>query len=368
MRLYRDSIAAHLLDEIRYYGNLPYSALKLLPHNYESVKDAAQALIRAGYVGVIKAKHLKSLYTTAQGMKALELYCEHNCAEFYERAPVIYYAPKLYRVVRLTETRLLFDLAAPGSYSDSRRLKRELEETARASDKLKYSRFAGIWLTKSAGWVVYHFGRTNIQLNERGELNARLLAEEKLRGCACSAHTPVLILGDSTQTALAVLRYTQWFFAKKEGQRKHLKNVHYHLPIGSWLADNTYFLPIAQTSVQILQMISRGKWDETMQRVHDAYLGRGMEVCGLLDCKLKQLYCAHVYYDKNGAERLLVVCYEWQESMVNAYFADIADRVEIHVQVVPQKSIWDWYQGGEIELQYSPYRLSSEGTDDSSHA
>lgn len=194
------------------YGNLPYSALHLLPFPYESTKDAIQKLIRAGYVGVVKAKHLKGLYATAAGTKAAEETYMRNGYEFFGRHPVVYHASKLERVHRLHETELLFAQADIGCpvFQNSRDLKRKLEQKPRAADKLKYSRFAGIWNNNGLGWVVYHFGRTNMQLNESGELNARLFAEEIAQGYARLGDMPMLILGSSADTALSILRYFRW--------------------------------------------------------------------------------------------------------------------------------------------------------------
>lgn len=79
MKLYKGSIVFRLAVDIAWYGNVPYSALKLYPHDYESVKDAVQKLIRVGDVAMTKAKknkklrqNIRILHITPQGRKAVE--------------------------------------------------------------------------------------------------------------------------------------------------------------------------------------------------------------------------------------------------------------------------------------------------------
>lgn len=60
MKLYWNTISFQVAVYLCCYGNLPYNFLKLLPYEYESLKDSMQKLIRAELVGVIKAKNLKN--------------------------------------------------------------------------------------------------------------------------------------------------------------------------------------------------------------------------------------------------------------------------------------------------------------------
>lgn len=121
MKLYWNTLSFMIAVYLCRYGNLPYNFLKLLPYEYESLKDSMQKLIRAELVGAIKAKNLKSLYLTAKGTAAVqETYEKHGC-DFWGRRPVAYYPPKLERIDQLHVTELLFDLAFEenANYHDS---------------------------------------------------------------------------------------------------------------------------------------------------------------------------------------------------------------------------------------------------------
>lgn len=364
MRLYWNTLSFMLANYLCRYGNLPYNFLKLLPYEYESLKDAMQRLIRAGLVGVIKAKNLKSLYLTAKGSEAIkETYEKHGC-DYWGRHPVAYYPPKLERINQLHVAELLFDLAFPYdlTYHDSRDMKAEMErKEPRSSDSIKYSRFAGIWLPESFGWVVYHFGRKNIRVNPQGEMRARFLAQELHRGNLLGNDTHFLILGDDTNTLLSILRYSDWYWNKSESQRKHLKNPNYHLEFGEYSADYTYFLPIAKTSVKLLELMQDKGFDENMEQVHKLYRQGNCCFCGILDCKIKHLLWLHAHINLVESDALLIVCYDWQLAIVQEYLLDLTDRKAVWIQTISTDTVYDWFRGKDVLFPaFAPEQLTQE--------
>lgn len=364
MRLYWNSISFMLAEYLCRYGNLPYNFLKLLPYEYESLKDSMQKLIRAELVGAIKAKNLKSLYLTAKGTAAVqETYEKHSC-DFWGRRPVAYYPPKLERIDQLHVTELLFDLAFEenANYHDSREMKAEMErKEPRSTDGIKYSRFAGIWLPGSFGWVAYHFGRKNIRTNPRGEIRVQFLAQELRGGNLLGNDTHFLILGDDMNTLLSILRYSDWYWNKSEGQRQHLKNPNYHLEFGQASADYTYFLPIANTSVKLLELMADKTFDENMEQVHKLYRREKCYFCGILDCKIKYLLWMHTHINLVEEETLLVVCYDWQIAMVQDYLLDLTDRKAVWIQTVPTDCVYDWLHGKDVRFPaFAPERLAQK--------
>lgn len=365
MRLYKNSIAFRLIDDIRWLGNLPYSALRLYPYDYESTKDAVQKLMRAGYVGVVKARNIKSLYATPAGLTAFSAANKRCGNEETERCGITYCPKKVERVDKLNETMLLFIMARylPNEkYIDSREFKREMEEDdPRAADSLKYSRFAGFWYTEKLGMMVYHFGGKNIHLNQNGELSAKFKLMESI-GRNPLDILPMLIFGDTMDTMLSILRYSEWWYNMPKWRRKRLKNVHYYLDTDSEMLDYTYFLPMNRLAIPILHMMYSKSWDRKFEDIYQLCQKRhGQNFALALGCHLKSLMLQHIFYESERGEKITIVCYDWQQESIERYYREIADHKEIWLEVCDTKAVEDFFWERTNELAYKALKLERQG-------
>jgi len=354
MRLYWGSIALQLAFQIAWYGNVPYSALKLYPYPYESTKDAVQKLIRAGYVGIVKAPHVKSLYITPQGRDAVDEVRMKHGRDAMEKTPIVYHPPKADRVGRINEALILFQKADLGDgYYTSRDVKRDLEKDSRGGDQLKYSRFVGMRKKEDGCSVVYHFGRKNVQLNRNGEKNARQIAK--------FFHSKVdrLILGDNMDTLLSVLRYSQWVNAKTEKQRRHIRQLHFHVDLGSRVDGDICFLPMSRDSMLILNMMQQAGWEQWVQGLQGYFAQDGISVWMTLDCCVKPLLENFMHPGRIRRDSVLIVCYDWQEEFIKEFYSGIADRKQIWVQTVETEAVADAFlkKTENFICEDAPYRL-----------
>jgi len=355
MTLYNNSIALRLAHDLTVYGNLPYSALKLYPYPYESAKDAIQKLMRAGYVGVVKATNIKSLYITPAGKKAVDEALARTGEGPAEKAPVVYDPSKADRLGRINEAATLFRMAGlEDCYQTSLEFKKIMEKSPRGGDKLKYSRFLGFWEKEKDYSFVYHFGRKNVNLNKNGETNAVVAANEMY-----GKYPHKLILGNSTDTLMSILRYSHMLETLPAEKRKKMVNMHYHIKPRIASDSNVCFLPVIRDSARILPMMGHSLWRDYAEGVHHTFAREELAVLGLLDCRILPPLEHLLYPDRVKANRALVVCYDWQEKFVKEWYAELAERREVHVQIIETRPIADHWFGrtDRIIIPAAPYQL-----------
>lgn len=83
-----------------------------------------------------------------------------------------------------------------------------------------------------------------------------------------------------------------------------------------------------------------------------------MEVWGLLDCRVREIFINRVYPEWTQANKVLIVCYDWQEKFVVDFFSDIADRKEFWMQIVDTQTVEDIFTGKSDQLPYEYKRIS----------
>ena len=359
MRIYKNTIAFRLAVDVYFYGNIPYHALKLYPYDYESTKDAIQKLIRAGDVAVIKAKksktlrqNIKILHTTPQGRKAVEEVFVRFSMELQPPAPIAYQAEKAYRASLIIEASLLLIKSGCNAFYSSQAFKTALEENMRGSDSIKYSRFIGFWSRDSVCTVTYHFGDKNMLLKENGEKNARQAAKEFSK-----KEVDSLILGDSMETLRSILDYSIWLNQKPKSQRQYIRKLLFHIDLATGHDGDIAFLPVSRAVMPVIRMMANKNWSESIEHIYKAYCKDGFSVWSLLDCRIKPWVFHRMSPTGMSNDNILILCYDWQESLVREFFQEITDRKEIWIQVLESRTVEDWFFGKSGALPNAPIRL-----------
>jgi len=359
--LYQNSIAFRLMVDIEWYGNVAYRTLKIYPYPYESVKDTIQKLIRAGYIGVVKGKKsktlrqsVKSLHITPEGRKALQELYDRLGRGRMKHEPVIYQKQKAYRANLVTTATMMIHKSTGAETFSCYEVKRYLEKAnPRGSDFIKYSRFVVFWKRPSVCTVVYNFGGLNMLLNKNGERNARQAAHDY----AEAGEVDMLILGDDSDTLRSILDYSLWFNQKLEKQRNHLKKVHYHINLKSNQDHGAMFLPVHYEALAVMQLMQDENWAERIAELHQEYEEEDMAVWGLLDCKIKLWLTHRKHPNHTRQDKVLILCYDWQEALVKEFFREIADQKELWIQVLTGQLVSDLFFDKIDYLPYDPYRL-----------
>lgn len=361
MKLYKGTITFRLAIDIAHYGNVPYSALRLYPYDYESVKDAVQKLIRAGDVTMMKAKRSKKLrqnirilHITPQGRKAVEDAYIRSGVEVPVPTPIAYQAEKAYRAGLIVETVILIHKSGCSNVLSSRYIKSKLEGNVRGSDFIKYSRCIGIWNRDSVSTVMYHFGNKNMLLKPNGETNARQAAKDLSDK---DKEVDSLIFGDSMETLRTILNYSIWFNQKPKSQRQYIRKLLFHIDLNPGSDSDVAFLPISRAVMPVIRMMADASWSEKMETIRKAYLKDGFAVWNLLDCRIHPWVLYRIVPQVTSSDKVLILCYDWQESQAKEFFREVTDRKEIWIQVLNSQNTEDWFFGKAATLPYAPVRL-----------
>jgi len=362
VKIYKGTIAYRLAIDIHYYGNVPYSALKLYPYDYESTKDAVQKLVRAGDIDVLKAKksktlrqNIKILHTTTQGRKSVSnAYLRAGIAP-QPPAPVAYQGENAYRVGLISEAKIFIYKSGCGNFYSSQYIKKMLEENVRGSDSIKYSRFIGFRKRGAACTVTYHFGNKNMLLKANGEGNARQAAKE-----FSGKEVYSLILGDSMETLRSLLEYSIWFNQKPKSQRRHIRKLLFHIDLTPSADNDVAFLPVSRAAMPVVRMMADANWTEKMGTTQKAYLKDEFAVWVFLDCRIHPWVLHRTVPQVTSADKILILCYDWQESLAKEFFHEVTERKELWIQVLDSKKAEDWFFGRAATLPYAPVRLQCE--------
>ena len=115
-----------------------------------------------------------------------------------------------------------------------------------------------------------------------------------------------LILGNSTDTLMSILRYSHMLETLPAGKRNKMVNVHYHIKPRIASDSNVCFLSVIRDSARILPMMGHSLWRDYAEGVHHTFARKGFAVLGLLDCRILPplehlLYPEqYTYFRKNG--------------------------------------------------------------------
>lgn len=132
----------------------------------------------------------------------------------------------------------------------------------------------------------------------------------------------MLILGENTDTALSILRYSDLLFHKSKSQRKHLRLQHFAPDHFRGGMDTIRFLPVQPPAAQMLTLLLNPHTAKLLFQV-PRFLEHGeRSVINLLDCRLNYYRSSQhtVLMKQNDVEFYL---YSWQQPLVERYFTKL---------------------------------------------
>lgn len=222
----------------------------------------------------------------------------------------------------------------------------------RGSDSINYSRFIGFWNRPSVCTVMYHFGNKNMLMKSNGEMNARQAAKE-----FANKDIDSLILGDSMETLRSILDYSVWFNQKPKSQRQYIRKLLFHIDLTCGHDNDVAFLPVCRAIMPVIRMMAATNWSDIIKAIQKAYLNDGLAVWSLLDCTIQPWVLNLILPKITSCNKVLILCYDWQEALVREYFQEITDQKEIWIQVLASQVAENFFFGRTNTLPYAPIRL-----------